>query len=801
MNKNIEKLSLSAAYFSLTLSIQTLFPTTLIASDKNIACPENEENYFERKYSFSPRVLNTDKLKLALVLSKEEEKKLGLFSILKDESKNGNTKAQEALYKFYRYPCGKLDLSNLEEAKKLLQFGLEKKQAWAYWTQAEESKSSTTEITKNHFLAANLGYPDAVTYLKKNYKNNCALTLSKLMIVPTKQQKKSKGFIPGKISEIEAFRDKYIEQSYALPLIRLYQTLSTVPHLSSYKTLYWSIVKAAADLDDINSIKDYGNEQYRLTNFLSAFKYFQKAGDLGSSVYIYNVGFLLAQGFEEQDCDKKQALKYYEKAANLGHSDAMYSAGLLLMDGFEGRNPEDKQESNKKRALKFFKEAVKLGHSNAAYNVGALLYQGFEGQGSDKKQALEYYEKAANLGHRDAMYLVGTLLMQDFEGQSSDKKRALKLFEKAASLGHVAAICNVGTLLYQGFEGQNSDKKQALEWLKKGVNLGDPIAMHNLAVLLMQDFEGQNLNESPAIQYLQQAANENYSSSMVYLATLYLEFYESNKVNSEYLNSALFWLEKAQVLKNEKAAHYLNVAQGYLDETILDTEEDDRQLEQLLQETKDFLPTEIPYLFLENIINSKENKEKLSTSEAEKTTSSALPKSKVKVKLKQDQKEEQNEPNISESKETLTIDQEKEISITEDELSYKKGNIKQVRANLRQMALLRKEREAIQAQSSSSLELSSRAKEIALAIKENSTDLNDNDLRTLFKDRAFQDQIEMTQTKSGILISAHNRMSNQHMSASTHRKHTDFYKGMQPAFIKELKRILEVFPNVFPESK
>ncbi|MGI4852187.1 MAG: hypothetical protein ACRYGR_09645 [Janthinobacterium lividum] len=285
-----------------------------------------------------------------------------------------------------------------------------------------------------------------------------------------------------------------------------------------------------------------------------------------------------------------------------------------------------------------------------------------------------------------------------------------------------------------------------------------------------------------AIHYLQEAANKNFSLSMVSLATIYLQSYKDNQNNQDHLKSALFWLEKAHALKYKPAAHYLNIAQGYLNQKNAETEEDDSQLEQLLQETENCISVESQSSSFENRLSSKKNQqEELTALEEEKATS--LLSLQNKTELKEDQKAERDESN------------EKDTSVSDDEFVYKKGNIKQIRANLHQMASLRKEREATQSQTS--LKLSPDAQEIANAIKNNEAkNLNNNDLLILFKDPAFQSQIEMTPTKSGLLISAHNRTTNQHISTSTHRKHTGSYKGMHPAFVRDLKDILDIFPQI-----
>ena len=40
-------------------------------------------------------------------------------------------------------------------------------------------------------------------------------------------------------------------------------------------------------------------------------------------------------------------------------------------------------------------------------------------------------------------------------------------------------------------------------------------------------------------------------------------------------------------------------------------------------------------------------------------------------------------------------------------------------------------------------------------------------------------------------------MNNQHATHGNHVKHTKHYKGIQPAFIKELGFLLKIFPDLY----
>ncbi|MGI4850775.1 MAG: tetratricopeptide repeat protein [Janthinobacterium lividum] len=520
MTHYLSRLSLSVAYVALTISIQTFMPSTLEASDRNEACTENEENYFVKKYPFSTSVLDANKLTYALLTSKDESEKSRLFSVLEAESTKKGKDLQEKLYAFYTRPLAGGKFNNKEKANQVLRHALDQKQAWAYWEQAEKIKKSPNEVVKEHFLAANLSYLKAEDYIKKNYQDNWVSTFLELMTIPTKQQQKSKSFIPRKINEIEAFRDKYIKQKYALPLVHLYQTLVTTPHLSLYKDLYWSIVKTAADLDCLEAQTLYAFDQYQKNNLVSALKYFEKAANRGHPHSMHYAAVLLDKGIDGQLPNRERALELYLSAADFGNFNAMNNAAVILEQNLGIKNLD------MKRVFQLYEQAAALEHPNAIFNMGRLLEEGFEGQFPSKKRAFQYYKKAAALGNPDAMNSIAVLLIQGFEGQLPDKKQALKYFEKATALGHAGAMYNTALLLSENSDKKNLDKKPILQLYLQAAALGHPHAMNNLGALLKKGFKRQLPDKKRAFAYFEQAAALGGSAAIFNMALSLYEGFE-----------------------------------------------------------------------------------------------------------------------------------------------------------------------------------------------------------------------------------------------------------------------------------
>lgn len=84
-------------------------------------------------------------------------------------------------------------------------------------------------------------------------------------------------------------------------------------------------------------------------DFNKYIKYYEIAGDLGSTNCLYDLGLLFQQGdMVEQDYER--ALNYYMKAAKLDCADAYLNAGVIYVNGVG-------VERNGKEAIRYFEKA------------------------------------------------------------------------------------------------------------------------------------------------------------------------------------------------------------------------------------------------------------------------------------------------------------------------------------------------------------------------------------------------------------------------------------------------------------
>jgi len=502
-----------------------------------------------------------------------------------------------------------------------------------------------------------------------------------------------------------------------------------------------------------------------------AYHLFYKAGMLGHMESLYNVSILLAKGFESQKPDEVGALDFALKASEKGHIDATYFAAWLL----ERRN----HPSDQKRASELYMEAADRGHIAAMFSAANCFYYG-RGQQVDKKRALQLSLNAAEKGHVKSMYNTGVLLQ---DGEAGDKKRALEWFSKAAQNGEVAAWVGSGNLLVEGFEGQEANKKSALEDYLNAAQQGDMLGMFVAGLLLNDGFDGQPSDKLQARDLFLQSAQKGYGRAMIQVALMYLD---SPTQNQQDIQSALFWLEKAEALGEPMAKEYLEKARstaaakttGATQQQV--DEESDLHLQQLL----------------------KKSSEVATASSLQTPDLTILPKSLLPQPIPTDTSGIQHIVNTTQAPQESASESESEESSDDTSMTtplphlqyvQKTNNIKLLRHNLREVGLLDKAR-ATQIRQQAILTLSKEEQLIADAILTRDTQMvNHNALMKLFNSPFFQGQVEVIRTKSGIAVSAFNRLTKQHATTGTHRKHNKSYKGAQPEFVKELAEILALF--------
>ncbi len=155
--------------------------------------------------------------------------------------------------------------------------------------------------------------------------------------------------------------------------------------------------------------------------------------------------------------DYPAARDLYEKASALGSSLAMYSLGLLYAEG--KTVPLDHAE-----ARRWYTKAVALNSAFAMPELAALYENGLGGP-QDLAEALRLYRAAATAGDRVSMTKVGNFYEAGF-GVRQDYAEAIRWYKKSADRGDAEAMRQLGKL-YESGRGVAKNAAEARQWNAK----------------------------------------------------------------------------------------------------------------------------------------------------------------------------------------------------------------------------------------------------------------------------------------------------------------------------------------------
>ena len=155
--------------------------------------------------------------------------------------------------------------------------------------------------------------------------------------------------------------------------------------------------------------------------------------------------------------DYAAARELYEKAAALGSSLAMYSLGLLYAEG--KAVPLDYAE-----ARKWYTKAVALKSAFAMAELAGLYEKGLGGP-KDAAEAFRLYRAAATAGDRVSMTKVGEFYETGL-GVPQDYAQAINWYKKSADRGDADAMRQLGRL-YESGRGVPKNVAEARQWYAK----------------------------------------------------------------------------------------------------------------------------------------------------------------------------------------------------------------------------------------------------------------------------------------------------------------------------------------------
>jgi hypothetical protein len=155
--------------------------------------------------------------------------------------------------------------------------------------------------------------------------------------------------------------------------------------------------------------------------------------------------------------DYPAARDLYEKASALGSSLAMYSLGLLYAEG--KTVPLDYTE-----ARRWYTKAVALNSAYAMPELAALYENGLGGP-KDPAEAFRLYRAAATAGDRVSMTKVGNFYEAGF-GVRQDYAEAIRWYKRSADRGDAGAMRQLAKL-YESGRGVAKNAAEAQQWNAK----------------------------------------------------------------------------------------------------------------------------------------------------------------------------------------------------------------------------------------------------------------------------------------------------------------------------------------------
>jgi TPR repeat protein len=561
--------------------------------------PTQASRFFERKYPFSPLLLNRKAIDRALMTT-EIIPELFLSAYQFDAFRSRVPESIEKLYGLFTKPFAsfKFVLQNAQDPRLalLIELGIESQLPWAFFVKGEREKTDANPFSSWHYLAASRGYEPAKLYVAPSYtRRKYPLFLTKLPPTPTQL--------------IRELYEEWNEKKYSVALSDLNGFLMR-NGIGIYRNLEREIAKLRGDKDELFEIASthlrshnketaliYFEHAARLGHFKATrclwsmlnsladgqylpkiLEFARRGAELGDVFSMCRMGDFYLTGFHGQEPDGNQALLYYKEgaarrdataisklatlladgsggvvpnpgeglrlfleAADLGYVPAMYDAGCLLMNGAVGI------EQDHPAALKQFNRAAVHNHVHAIFNAGCLMRDSYK----DKRAALMLFDRAASLGDRGGIYSAGCIHMEGYDSQEPDYGKALKCFVAAAKAGHMKAMVNGATVARMHFEGHEPDVKLSLELLLQAVAHGDVGSMFNAGCIYHTDLKGPERDDVQALKYYLMAGEHGDAEAYTNAANIYLVGVNGQAPNEE---EALQCFIKAAKLGNVPAA-------------------------------------------------------------------------------------------------------------------------------------------------------------------------------------------------------------------------------------------------------
>lgn len=197
------------------------------------------------------------------------------------------------------------------------------------------------------------------------------------------------------------------------------------------------------------------------------------------------------------------------KAAELRELKAVYLMAVLHLRGLGVKQ-------DNKTAIEYASLASDLG-SIEAKNLLGLIYNGI-GTKPAKQIAFQWFSRAASLNMPNALSNLG-VMYENGEIVEKDIFKAIDLYEKAFLLGHDIAGLNLGRIYFSG-KGVEADKAKAMSIYNEVEENGSCQALYSLALLYLS---GDDIEKDvdKAIQLLESLAELKHPESMNILGRIF----------------------------------------------------------------------------------------------------------------------------------------------------------------------------------------------------------------------------------------------------------------------------------------
>ena len=293
-----------------------------------------------------------------------------------------------------------------------------------------------------------------------------------------------------------------------------------------------------------SALYKYGEDMEKLGNYVEAFEFYKKAGELGNSDGLFRAGKFYQEGRNGVEVNYELVRKYYEQAVSLNNPKAMNNLANMYVNG-EG------VAKDIHKAIELYKKAAELGNVTAMENLADRYYYGND-IAEDIAEAMKWYKKAGECGSGAAYNTIG-VMYHNGKGVTKDYAEAMKWYRKAADLGNDWAMNNIGRLYFYG-QGVNQNYAEAMRWYVQAADLGNADAMGKIGDSYYYG-NGVNQDYEEALKWFRKGAEKGEAWVISYVGHMYHWGYG---VNQDYVE-AMKWYKKAVDLNDDWAMNRIGI--------------------------------------------------------------------------------------------------------------------------------------------------------------------------------------------------------------------------------------------------